>query len=1469
MNLDLSERRGDDYLSPHKKYNHVIEKIETIGAEAIVQGYPLKCKCSSLLVGPNLFSSMIDSVAKQIGRLKLKTIASNLLLGENQQYRDLLEDVSINSFRANYNIRTCFFVSNYENTKTDYYSVVDGQEEFLYRKLVRIGKEQFKMFQDVPSGIPAFSEVLDKYTDAYTPLQLNLTEEDEEDNDTWRFYVVLKCSTGDEVFDLRYFFCGILPEEQINELGDRLFYGISSYETIVEQINLLKAKISALADNADRNGGLKAVIIAKNINNAEKAARNLMRRSRLGRNDSDDARPVIVEGIVEPRRPNRSRRFSIVAIYPMAKRTNVDRLVRLAYYDYFIYQILNKFSTKRKGEKDHNYCLFIPEFPNTSRVSSGIIVSAARRFSAAVLRGIQVLVTQSFKPIYIASMIESNKLGNLKSAVGAIMSRNGSHNIGSHVLSSLSHLIGTMPDDRILYQYIQQRMGYIANVTTGFPGWTTSTMFVGNMMRTFFSQHHLLEYIADGEDLHAYCFRDPNGISCTDDEQSGTIKLCIRRVDRSARAADIKPGDGILHGVGSGKKTGLARETIKVNHFLFNHLYNRKKPLPLDKDVSLAIPGGVIGQHAFFTILENIIRNAAKHGWTARTMEEKVRLKNLEIHISFEVSKDDDSIEFTIWDNVSDVFSPLFMKDESGIDEYRFRKFLEALSQVSDQNSPKLKQSDETRKQWIEKRLNGCLDWNDLDGESFRRCWNRAAESDLFDSFVRTELNKYEMKELRLIDFKSCVPLHMQQEMLLAQPLIDESGELLQENWGMAEMKISAGYLRSFSVEQIGGLKPIKQGEYMIRAIAVKKQFSCPMNLSGDSQCSHTCKDPANECNKFTCRKRKGYHLGYRFKIRKNREMLIVLNETPRIGGPSLVARIRRLASALKRNGVYFARMENKNLLWIDEHDPQMDEAVVKDFNFEYVIFPSEEDAEKSVIQLMPAEEQWSWMSCFPFRLLVGKKEAARQAGSGFFDGKDDAKGSSRLPARIAYDELLGVLSGITDDSDLAETVFSLKNIVYRDWLRFLKAPCLEEDEPLSLYVRTCDDEKTGEYLFPDHDLYQFVFQNCFGMESSRGFSKNESGSGSSGAIEHPGKTRGNVPGNGFPSIKHLLRCNPSIIKKQEDLSDSVGGETQQIVSNIVSASRLKPNDEKRIRDITDAMEKAYHICDFLLRRKNISCSTLPDAFVGENGQKKRSECDNLLQAYPGLKESIVFLSDADERRGCTVKYQRHLVATSKSPDTFYAEQLSGTQSYFNAFRNVLSSPDPGNAGFFVRLAENALLRILVIDERVSKFLNEHPHMQTVFYNMNIFAMDFSKTNKKDFHKSIGIEEGVFDIDIARLPLFLRFDKAFGRKNAASALLGGEWQRNTPLWDILIIHQGVIDKWFSRHSKSDVQKIMNNLQKKVMYPVVTSGRGRPDNIPESVKVLPFSTIESTLFNNCPEKMVLTATIMNLLPAANY
>ena len=51
----------------------------------------------------------------------------------------------------------------------------------------------------------------------------------------------------------------------------------------------------------------------------------------------------------------------------------------------------------------------------------------------------------------------------------------------------------------------------------------------------------------------------------------------------------------------------------------------------------------------------------------------------------------------------------------------------------------------------------------------------------------------------------------------------------------------------------------------------------------------------------------------------------------------------------------------------------------------------------------------------------------------------------------------------------------------------------------------------------------------------------------------------------------------------------------------------------------------------------------------------------------------------------------------------------------------------------------------------------------------------------------------------------------------------------------------------------------------IPYTVVTTGRGRPDNIPKWAKVLPFSSVETFLFRRYPEKMSLVNTVMSILP----
>ena len=317
-------------------------------------------------------------------------------------------------------------------------------------------------------------------------------------------------------------------------------------------------------------------------------------------------------------------------------------------------------------------------------------------------------------------------------AIASIMSRNGSHNIGSHVLSALSHKVEVMPDDRIFYKYIQHRMDYIATITTEFPVWSQPTAFVGDLMRNFFMQRHLLQYIADSEGLNAYHFQDPNMDESERKKQENTIKLHVRRIKK-----DIKNAPNNNHLTEWKDADDAKNNTL---HFIDYINYKEDERINFEHDVQVAIPGGVIGRHAFYTILENIIRNSAKHGWSKKK-DKNDKEKNLEIYIDLLSNDENDFVEFTVWDNMSNVFKGTNITSEAEA---------EYLKEISIENIKKL-----------EKKL------------------------------------KEEKKKL---------PLHYQQCLMLSKPFIDDKGELRKENWGLAEMRISAGYLNKNEVGEIGAL---------------------------------------------------------------------------------------------------------------------------------------------------------------------------------------------------------------------------------------------------------------------------------------------------------------------------------------------------------------------------------------------------------------------------------------------------------------------------------------------------------------------------------------------------------------------------------------------------------------------------------------------------------------------------------------
>jgi hypothetical protein len=180
----------------------------------------------------------------------------------------------------------------------------------------------------------------------------------------------------------------------------------------------------------------------------------------------------------------------------------------------------------------------------------------------------------------------------LRSAVAAIMSRNMSHQQGSAVIPYLLSLEGVKDKEKILTQYlsyIESRMDFVATAATmEFPKWGISVKFIKDIMIGFVSQYGLLECLCKSEGY---------------------------RYDNIQFKVYINNSENFLE------------QNINIIN---------------EKDVNVWIPGGLTGMHAFYLILENIMRNAAKYN-----------KKDSELVVSIKLIEKDDSYIVQVWDNLS------------------------------------------------------------------------------------------------------------------------------------------------------------------------------------------------------------------------------------------------------------------------------------------------------------------------------------------------------------------------------------------------------------------------------------------------------------------------------------------------------------------------------------------------------------------------------------------------------------------------------------------------------------------------------------------------------------------------------------------------------------------------------------------------------------------------------------------------
>jgi len=194
---------------------------------------------------------------------------------------------------------------------------------------------------------------------------------------------------------------------------------------------------------------------------------------------------------------------------------------------------------------------------------------------------------------------------SIKSAVAAIMSRNMSHNLGSHFISNTKNYFGNIAKNydnkdielakdlrgvKYMLQYIQERMDFIATIVSGDSFPLGSVNFKAQIYDELNIDSKAQRHGGDAAQTSNFLLENivlSEKITRRNRRNESSNNISLKLIVKFYNDEQLELFDGEIK--------GNTDEKLHLNNICF------------------AIPGGILGRHAFFSIVENVIRNSAKH----------------------------------------------------------------------------------------------------------------------------------------------------------------------------------------------------------------------------------------------------------------------------------------------------------------------------------------------------------------------------------------------------------------------------------------------------------------------------------------------------------------------------------------------------------------------------------------------------------------------------------------------------------------------------------------------------------------------------------------------------------------------------------------------------------------------------------------------------------------------------------------
>jgi len=283
-------------------------------------------------------------------------------------------------------------------------------------------------------------------------------------------------------------------------------------------------------------------------------------------------------------------------------------------------------------------------------------------------------------------------------------------------------------------------------------------------------------------------------------------------------------------------------------------------------------------------------------------------------------------------------------------------------------------------------------------------------------------------------------------------------------------------------------------------------------------------------------------------------------------------------------------------------------------------------------------------------------------------------------------------------------------------------------------------------------------------------------------------------------------------------------------------------------REVTDKYEVIKNLFPSESQKNN--SESIEFECCGLHFKIKEIEIDNSHIKYKSSGSEITDFSN----KIIYCRHQQKKTIEKKNP--FYYEAFSGDSISFPILFWCLNDETEKKIRACL-LVENALLGLVVADERIANRVKSNPER---YSKCNLYIVDIFKGDKEVYVLKEKQQKDRLLVGQAIYKLEVNEENVKLKKVTNTS----EKEETIARPSILLIHQGILDKAFQDTSSKALEEKIYILKKKFPFIVVTSGRGKPGNIPQNTKFLLLSDLMVAFRKNeYPDKLGIVNILMNM------